>query len=116
MLAELPREFPDRDSLTAKDICQMARDENAIALREIAREGRYLGLGIANLATLFAPEAIVLGGSVMESADLFMPAIRAVVSNNCGLVPAANIELLQAGLRNDAALVGAAVVWRHRFG
>jgi glucokinase len=113
----LMRESPsDYAQLTAKDVCALARKSDAAALREVGREGRYLGLGIANLITLFTPELIVLGGSVMESADLFMPAIREVVNTQCGLVPAAQVELRTAALGNDAALIGAAVVWLHRFG
>ena len=36
----------------------------------------YLGLGIANLVTMFVPDAIVLGGSVMKSAPLFLDGIE----------------------------------------
>jgi glucokinase len=100
--------------LTAFDICQLARDGDSDALREVAREGRYLGLGIANLITLYVPEAIVLTGSVMRSADLFMPHIREVVRQNCGLVPAQQVMLTASTLGGDAALLGAAVAWRHR--
>jgi glucokinase len=93
----------------------MARNGNERALREVAREGRYLGIGIANLITLYAPEVIVLGGSVMESADLFMPTIKDVVRRHCTLVPANRVELRTARLGNDAALIGAGIVWRNRF-
>jgi glucokinase len=70
---------------------------------------------VANLITLFAPEVIALSGSVMDSADLFMPAIRAVVRGSCALVPAASVELLPAALGSDAPLIGAGAVWQQRF-
>lgn len=100
---------------TAKEVCELARAGHAGALREVAREGRYLGIGISNLVTLYAPDLIVLGGSVMESADLLMPAISEVVRRHCTLVPADRVELRTARLGRDAALIGAARVWRNRF-
>jgi len=105
-----------REPLTARGVCELARQGDALARREIEREGRYLGVGVANLVTLFAPEVVALSGSVMNSADLFMPTIRAVVLRNCGLVPAARVEILPAALGDDAPLIGASAVWMHRFG
>ena len=81
----------------------------------MAWETRYLGLGIANLVTLFSPDMIVLGGSVMRSAHLFLPSIQAMVRQNCGLVPFEKTIITLASLGPDAPLIGAARVWHHRF-
>lgn len=105
----------DRGEITAKDVCDLARSGEAAAVREVAREGEYLGLGVANLVTLFAPDVIALGGNVMGSADLFLPAIRDVVRRNCGLVPSGKVELQLSKLGPDAPLIGAGMVWRSRF-
>jgi glucokinase len=104
-----------RERLSARGVCELARQGDARARREVEREGHYLGVGVANLITLFAPEVIALSGSVMDSADLFMPLIRAVVRGSCALVPAASVELLPAALGGDAPLIGAGAVWQHRF-
>lgn len=114
-LREVPADYPHRAGLTTAGLCDLARRGDAVASREIARAGRYLGIGIANLVTLYTPEAIVLSGSVMDSADLFMPVIRAVVRNNCTQVPAAEVALLPAALGSDAPLIGAGAAWRHRY-
>ncbi len=110
-----PADYPGRDSLTAEELCARARRGDAFALREVERAGRYLGVGVANLITLYAPDAIVLSGNVMESADLFMPLIREVVRGSCGLVPADQVTLSTATLGNAAPLVGAAAAWWHRY-
>ena len=102
-------------SLTAREICTRAQDSDEWARRAVEREGYYLGLGLANLITLFAPEAIVLGGSVMKSAHLFLDRAREVIRQNCRLVPAAGVEISLASLGDDAGLIGAAEVWNHRF-
>jgi glucokinase len=104
-----------KDVIDARAVCDLARTGDDLALREIRLEAQYLAIGIANLVTLYAPEAIVLGGSVMRSADLFLPTIRRLLDRPGSLVPAEHIELRTATLGDDAPLVGAAVVWRHRF-
>jgi glucokinase len=113
--ATLPADDPQRNTLTAAELCARARRGDALAGAEVARAGRYLGIGVANLITLYAPDAIVLSGSVMDSADLFMPVIREVVRSNCTQVPAAQVELAVATLGSEAPLIGAAAAWRHRY-
>lgn len=102
-------------NLNASQICLRAQDSDEWAQRAVEREGYYLGLGMSNLITLFAPEAIVLGGSVMKSAHLFLDRIHAVIRQNCKLVPAGRVDIRLASLGSDVGLIGAAEVWRQRF-
>jgi len=106
----------DAANLSAREICARAQDSDTWAMRAVAREGNYLGLGLANLITMYAPERIVLGGSVMKSAHLFLDRIREVIRQNCRLVPADKVEICLASLGADAGVIGAAQVWWHRFG
>lgn len=102
-------------SLTAKDICEMARDGDTLALKAVEREAHFLGLGLANLVIMFTPEVIVLGGSVMRSADLFMGEIKDTIRRNCLLVPSEKTEIRLASLGPQTGLIGAARVWHNRF-
>jgi glucokinase len=102
--------------LDAKKICQLATEGVPIACQAAEREAHYLGVGLANLVTLFAPDTIVLGGSVLRSADLFWEGIHRVIRQNCGLVPFEKTEITLASLGEHSALIGAARVWHHRFG
>ena len=111
----MPEDYPHRDHLTAKRICELARAGDELARQAVDREGRYLGLGLANLVTLFAPDAIVLGGSVMKSAVLFLEEIRKTICQCCRFVPYEKTDLTLASLGEDANLIGAARVWHHRF-
>jgi len=101
--------------LTAKQICQLAQQGDELARRAVEREAYLLGLGLANLINLFVPEVIVLGGSVMKSAALFLDGIRKTISQGCRFVPFEKTELALASLGEDANLIGAARVWHHRF-
>jgi glucokinase len=102
-------------NLSAKVICAQAQEGEELARRAVEREAYYLGIGLANLVTLFAPEAIVLGGSVMKSANLFPNCIQQVIRQNCGLVPFERVEISLASLGPDVGLISVAQVWNHRF-
>jgi glucokinase len=111
-----PPDYSHRDGLTAKKICELAQQGDAWAKRAVERESRCLGLGLANLVSMFVPEVIVLGGSVMKSAVLFLEDIRKVIAASCRFVPYEKTELALASLGEDSNLIGAARVWYHRFG
>jgi glucokinase len=113
--AEAPEDYVHRRDLTAKRVCALAMAGDEWARRAVDRETYYLGLGLANLVTIFAPDAIVLGGSVMNSADLFLDGIQKIICESCRYVPFDRTELTLASLGEDANLIGAARVWYHRF-
>lgn len=111
-----PPGYPHGDGITAKRICALARQADKIAVQAVETEAYYLGLGLANLINLFTPDAIVLSGSVMKSADLLMGRMREVIRKGCRFVPAEKTELALASLGDDTNLIGAARVWHYRFG
>jgi len=116
METHAPTGYLHRNGITAKRICELAQQGDELALQAVEHEGRYLGLGLANLINLFAPDAIVLSGSVMKSSALFLGTIKEVIRSGCRFVPAERTELMLASLGEDTNLIGAARVWHHRFG
>jgi glucokinase len=110
-----PADYSYRHGITAKRICELALQGDALALQAVEHEAYYLGLGLANLINLFTPDAIVLSGSVMKSSGLFLDGIRAVIRRGCRFVPAEKTQLTLASLGDDTNLIGAARVWHYRF-
>jgi len=113
--ANVPEGYPHREGITAKKICELAQQGDAVALQAVEHEAYYLGLGLANLINLFTPDAIVLSGSVMKSAPLFLDRIGEVIRRGCRFVPAEKTQLTLASLGDDTNLIGAARVWHYRF-
>jgi glucokinase len=113
--ANAPAEYPRREHLTARRICELARQGDALACQAVEREAYYLGLGLANLINLFTPDVIVLSGSVMKNAPLFLDGIHKVISRGCRFVPFEKTEIALASLGEDSNLIGAARVWHDRF-
>ena len=111
-----PANYAHRDGLTGKKIFQLAQQGDELARQAVEREAFYLGLGLANLINLFAPDAIVLSGSVMKSAGLLLDKMLRVIAQGCRFVPFEKTEIALASLGADTNLIGAARVWHYRFG
>jgi len=90
-------------------ITQAARNGNAIAKQAFTDVAHYLGAGIASLSVVLDPEAVVIGGGVIDAQDLFMDQLHEALITYMpfsGKHP--NPKILPALLGNDAGLVGAA--------
>lgn len=91
------------------DVVERARGGDPKATAVLTKAGQYLGVGIANLANLFAPSLFVIGGGVGAAGDLLIaPAEREYRSR--ALPPNANAEVVPAELGNTAGVVGAGLL------
>ncbi len=98
----------------ARLLCADAREGEPRAVAAVHRTARYLGVGLANLVTLYAPEMIAMGGGLMQSWDLFWPTIEHIVKTSCDLVPYQNVTITPTSSGAQTVLVGAAQVWLQR--
>jgi glucokinase len=112
---EAHSEYTGPAGLTARRIYEHAMAGDPLAARAVERENFYLAIGLANLVNLFTPDAIILGGSIMKSAGIFLSDIRKIMQQGCRFVPLEKVDLSLASLGDDANLIGAARVWHHRF-
>lgn len=101
------------ESADASAVFSAAEGGDRRAQRVVEQATAYLGMGLANLVTIFVPEVITLGGGVMRSRHLFWDRLQKIILNSCGFVPADRVQLLPAGLGENIGLVGAASVWLH---
>ncbi|MBQ6992315.1 MAG: ROK family protein [Clostridia bacterium] len=70
-----------------------------------------LTIGIANLVNIFEPQAISIGGSFGHYEELLLPKLRKRLSEGTELYNKDSIpELLIAELKNDAGIIGAAML------
>lgn len=94
----------------ARRVCDLAEQGHPLARQAVERTARYLGVGLANLITLFAPDCIALGGGLMRRWNLFEADVLAIIAHQAGLVPWQRVHLTQACLEQPG-LAGAAAVW-----
>lgn len=95
-------------SIDVGTVAQAARAGEPLASEIMAREARYVALGLVNLITFFVPEMLVLSGGVMKSFDLIEPALRAEVKRQSLMVPAERVRIVPAELGYYAGVTGAA--------
>lgn len=71
----------------------------------------HLACGITNLATMFRPDAIVLGGGVCAQGDALIDPLKKILNEEIfGKDLGPKVELLTAKLQNDAGCLGAAAL------
>jgi glucokinase len=64
------------DAITAGHVFEGARRSDGVAISVVRETAKYIGMAIANMASLIDPEIIVLGGAVADARDLLLEPIR----------------------------------------
>ncbi len=97
------------EELTGPLVTEAARDGDALARELLAEVGRWLGVGIANLAAALDPGTFVVGGGVSAAGELLLaPAREAFRRQLTGRGYRPEARIVAAELGNEAGLVGAA--------
>ncbi|MBI4537729.1 MAG: ROK family protein [candidate division NC10 bacterium] len=105
-----PSRLRAQSGFTAKELVQAAREGDALA-REVWDEAvRCLGIGVAAVITILAPERIVVGGGVSRAGEFLLAPLREEVRRHVKLVPVQSVPILPAALGPDVGILGAAAV------
>lgn len=112
-LANRKLKTSDKDSvlrggeITAKTVFDAVKAKDELAM-EVAEEfGRYLGNGLASIACVVNPEAIVIGGGVSKAGEVLIDYIKPYYEKNV-FHGSRNVKFALATLGNDAGIYGAA--------
>ena len=97
------RDPAELENLVSEDVFEAARHGQQWAWNIIYETVDYLAVAIANLATSFDPELIVLGGGVSQSADLLIGPILKRINESLPTPP----KLVVSSLGLRAAVMGA---------
>jgi len=99
----------DRASVASVDnLFEQARGGQRAAIRVIQEAGTALGRGLATLAAVLQPEAVVLGGHLPSILELGALQVHAAMAQACPPQLDAAVEVVSSVLAQDAAIVGAA--------
>ncbi len=97
-------------SITGEIIAQAARKGDDVSLSAFSDLAYWLGIGLANVANIFNPDRIVLGGGMADAADLFLDEARRVMLEKAIPPNGERAELTVAELGPQAALFGGATL------
>jgi glucokinase len=84
-----------------------AGDPPAMAVLELV--GQRLGVGIANIANVFNPEVVVIGGGAIRAGDLLLAPARRVLAGRA-LPPSRDVRVVAAAFGEEAGMLGAALL------
>ena len=98
----------DFSKIAAADILQGARAGDGVSISVMRDTGKYIGMAVANLATMFDPEIVVLGGIIASSGDVMLDSIRAETTRRLMPHQAERLRIELSGLGDDAVAIGAA--------
>lgn len=101
----------DREAVRGEHLTAAARAGDDDALAVMDEFAWWVALGLANLANILDPELLIIGGGMVEEADLFLePARRAYASLVLGGARRPEVPLVAAQLGERAGAVGAALL------
>jgi len=98
----------DFTKISYADIVQGARAGDGVAISVVRDTAKYVGMAIANLATIFDPETIVLGGMVASTGDLMLEAARTECQRRLRPQQSELVQVVLSTLGHDAVAIGAA--------
>jgi glucokinase len=93
--------------ISAKDIFEMSYKNDPAAVKVVNENASLIGIGLANLITIFAPEIIVIGGGMAEANDSYLEMIRESAFSNSLENCRSDVKLERAHLGSRAAILGA---------
>jgi glucokinase len=94
---------------SAEAAVAQARAGDRRAVEGLARIGRYLGIGIANMIAVLSPDRIVIGGGISAAGDLLLEPIRDELRLRVRTTALDRVELVIAELGTWAGAIGAAI-------
>ena len=107
--AESPgRDGSPGDVVTAEMVCGAAADGDRRAARVVAEAGAVLGVAVANLVHVLAPDVIVLAGGVARAGEMLLAPLRREVRRRAFASAGAACRIVQAAFPQTAGVVGAA--------
>ena len=103
------------DAITAEMVAEAARTDDPLARRIIDEVVQALIAGCVSLVNAFNPCRLILGGGVMEGSPELVHRIDQGVRRQALPAATQSLHILPAQLKNDAGVIGAAVLAMRLF-
>lgn len=102
--------------MPAEVVAARAAAGDELAARQFRTAAEALGVGVVNMALLFGPERVVVGGGMSAAGDLLLGPIRErVAAERSPLFALRPEDIVLAAQTQDAGLLGAFAFWRDEF-
>lgn len=103
----------DIEAVRGEHVTAAAAAGDAEARAIMSTFARWIGLGLANLANIFDPSVIVLGGGLVEASETLLAPVRAALEElTLGTAARPQLHVVPAALGERAGSIGAALLAR----
>lgn len=109
------RAIQRQTGLSAKTLSQQANAGHSEAIAFWQSYGTTLGAGLASLTYVLSPDAIIFGGGVSASFELFFPSLQGELWRRVLPSSREGLQILPASLGNQAGMLGAAKLAFRKF-
>ncbi|MCB0283462.1 MAG: ROK family transcriptional regulator [Calditrichae bacterium] len=101
--------------ITLLDVLEAVNRKDEKAINVIKETGSYIGYGISNIIRALDPQAIVLGGRILQVWDLIYPEILKGLSHRTFFGLEKSVKILPSSLKERPRLIGAATLALKEF-
>ncbi len=109
-LANNPNSKDISTNILLKDIIQLAKKNNPFAIEALKETGHYLGIGISTIVKSVDPQAVVIGGKIIQAWDIIYPEIKKSEEEHDMFHLKRPVEILPSALIERPRLIGAATL------
>lgn len=95
-------------NIGCREIFELSYKNEPVAVRVVKENAGLVGIGLANLITIFAPEIIVLGGGMSEARDSYISMVKESAFANSLENCRSQVKIERAHLGSKASLLGSA--------
>lgn len=100
--------------ITSEDVYRLALEGDNLSRQVIKEAGKLLGVGIANMINLFAPEKIILTGGLSKAKNIYLETAITEAKKRALKGLTENIEITQSQLIDSGGVLGAVSLLRNQ--
>ena len=105
---EIPSDDKKKKPFTCREIFELSYTNSPVAVKVVMENAEMVGIGLANLISIFAPEIIILGGGMSEANDNYISMIKKSAVENSLENCRSEVKIERALLGSSASLLGSA--------
>lgn len=94
-------------NITSYEVFKEASCGDNLSVQVVNNALNYLGIGVANVISIFDPDIVIIGGGVSNAGEVLFDAVREVVKKRCFKAMSDNCIITKAKLGNDSGIIGA---------
>ncbi|MDR3292670.1 MAG: ROK family protein [Clostridiales bacterium] len=100
----------ERGKVSGRTAFLAAKEDDPTAKKVVARYIQYVGEGLVNIANIFRPDVILIGGGMSNEGDAFIAPLQGFMDEHLFGMKNGNprVAVQKASLTNDAGILGAA--------